>query len=104
MQNTGNDFAFHATKIAEATALLNSNTEQGLSSEKAKEMLEQFGSNAIEEAKSLSALQILANQFKSPIVYLLFFAVAMSFWFKEWLDGIAILIVIIINTAIGFYM
>ncbi len=104
MQNTGNDFTYHAIKIEEAIVLLNSNTEQGLSSEKAKEMLERFGPNAIEEAKSLRPLQILANQFKSPIVYLLFFAVAMSFWFKEWLDGIAILIVIFINTAIGFYM
>ena len=104
MQKFADDIAFHAIKIEEATALLSSNTEQGLSSEKAKEMLEQFGKNTIEEAKSLSPLQILANQFKSPIVYLLFFAVAMSFWFKEWLDGIAILIVIIINTAIGFYM
>jgi len=103
-QNMGNDFTFHATTIEEATALLNSDREKGLSAEKAKEMLEQFGPNAIEEAKSLSPLQILANQFKSPIVYLLFFAVAMSFWFKEWLDGIAILLVILINTAIGFYM
>ena len=104
MEKNRDDFTFHATKIEEAISLLNSNTEQGLSNEKAKEMLECFGPNAIEEAKSLSPLRILANQFKSPIVYLLFFAVAMSFWFKEWLDGIAILIVIFINTAIGFYM
>ncbi len=104
MEKIRNDFTFHATKIEEATALLNSDIEQGLTIEKAKEMLERFGKNTIEEAKSLSPLRILANQFKSPIVYLLFFAVAMSFWFKEWLDGIAILIVIFINTAIGFYM
>ena len=104
MEKILGDFTFHAIKIEEATTLLSSNTEQGLTSEKAKEMLEQFGKNAIEEAKALSILQLLANQFKSPIVYLLFFAVAMSFWFKEWLDGIAILIVIFINTAIGFYM
>ncbi len=104
MLNTGNDLAFHAIKIEEAISLLGSNTDQGLSTEKANELLERFGRNAIDEAKPHSALRILANQFKSPIIYLLFFAVAMSFWFKEWLDGIAILMVVFINTAMGFYM
>ncbi len=68
-----NDFTFHATTIEDATALLNSNTEHGLTIEKAKETLEHFGLNAIEEARAISPLQILANQFKSPIVFLLLF-------------------------------
>ncbi|MEJ7738688.1 MAG: cation-translocating P-type ATPase [Chitinophagaceae bacterium] len=104
MEHIRNDFAFQATTIDEATVLLNSNTEQGLSIEEAKERLEHFGLNAIDEAKAISPLKILANQFKSPIVFLLLFAAGMSFWFKEWLDGIAILLVLIINAAIGFYM
>jgi Ca2+-transporting ATPase len=37
-------------------------------------------------------------------VFLLLFAAAMSFWFKEWLDGFAILTVLLINAAIGFFM
>ena len=66
MQNTGNDFAFHATKIAEATALLNSNTEQGLSSEKAKEMLVIDGLTLTEIAHKLnySSVAHLSAQFK----------------------------------------
>ena len=104
MQNIRNDFTFHATAIEEVTLLLNSNTEQGLSNDEAKKRLEHFGLNAITEAEGISPLKVLANQFKSPIVFLLLFAAAMSFAFKEWLDGIAILIVIIINAAIGFYM
>ena len=104
MENIRNDFAFHTTTIEEAIVLLKSDTEHGLSIEEAKERLEKFGLNAIEEAKTISPLQILANQFKSPIVFLLLFAAGTSFWFKEWLDGIAILLVIIINSAIGFYM
>ncbi len=104
MENIRNDFTFHATTIEEATTLLSSDTEQGLTIEKAKELLELFGKNTIDEAKSMSPLQILINQFKSPIVFLLLFAAGMSFIFKEWLDGIAILLVIVINAAIGFYM
>ena len=79
-----NDFTFHATTIEEATKLLNSHTEQGLTIDDAKQRLEHFGLNAIEEAEEISPLRILVNQFKSPIVFLLLFAAGMSFWFKEW--------------------
>lgn len=104
MDHIRKHFVFHATTIEEATILLNSDTEDGLSFENAQERLQRFGRNVIAEAKSLSLLQILFNQLRSPIVFLLLFAAGMSFWFKEWLDGIAILIVILINTLIGFYM
>ena len=104
MENIRNDFTLHTLTIEEATVLLKSDTEQGLSIDEAKERLDSFGLNTIEDAKSISPFTILVNQFKSPIVFLLLFAAAMSFWFKEWLDGIAILLVLIINAAIGFYM
>ena len=99
-----NDFTLHTTTIEEATLLLKSDTEQGLSIDEAKERLERHGLNTIAEATAISPLRILLNQFKSPIVFLLLFAAGMSFWFKEWLDGIAILLVLFINAAIGFYM
>lgn len=98
------DVTFHATTPEAAATLLNSDIEKGLTSLKAKEVLAAVGPNSIEKAKEISAWQLAANQFKSPIVYLLLFAVAMSFWFKEWLDGAAILLVIFVNAAIGFYM
>jgi len=104
MEHIRNDFIFHTTTIEEATALLNSNTDQGLTHDDAKERIAHFGTNSIEEAIPVSPFKILLSQLKSPIVFLLLFAAALSFGFKEWLDGIAILIVIFINTAIGFYM
>ncbi|MEO6219934.1 MAG: cation-transporting P-type ATPase, partial [Ginsengibacter sp.] len=104
MEEISNDFILHATTMEEATVLLKSDTVQGLSIDEAKERLERFGLNTIEEAKAISPFLILTRQFKSPIVFLLLFAAGMSFGFKEWLDGIAILFVIIINAAIGFYM
>ena len=104
MEKIRNDFILHATTMEEATVLLKSDTEQGLSIDEAKERLDRFGLNTIEEAKAISPFQILVRQFKSPIVFLLLFAAGMSFGFKEWLDGIAILLVIIINAVIGFYM
>lgn len=104
MKHISRDFIFHATTIDEAVVLLSSNSARGLTKEVAKERVQRFGYNTIAEAKKLSSLRILVNQFKSPIVFLLLFAAGMSFWFKEWLDAIAILIVLMVNAAIGFYM
>ena len=63
-----------------------------------------FGLNKIETEDHNSLLSILVGQFKSPIVYILLFAASLSFYFNEWLDAIAILVVIFVNAAIGFYM
>ncbi|MBC7746203.1 MAG: cation-translocating P-type ATPase [Flavobacterium sp.] len=104
MESIHNDLKFHATSIEESVASLESDLNKGLSEERAKKSLERYGLNAITEAKTITAFQILVNQFKSPIVFLLVFAAALSFWFKEWLDGSAILLVLFINAAIGFYM
>ncbi len=104
VQNVHNDFTLHTTSIEEASVLLKSDIASGLSMEEAKARLDQYGFNIITETKPTSPFQILVNQFKSPIVFLLLFAAGMSFWFKEYLDGIAILMVIVINSAIGFYM
>ena len=71
MDHIRKHFVLHATTIEEAIVLLNSDTEDGLSFENAQERLQRFGRNAIAEAKSLSLLQILFNQLRSPIVFLL---------------------------------
>jgi P-type Ca2+ transporter type 2C len=104
MERIHKDFVFHAASIEQVIVLLNSDIAHGLTTENAKERLQRFGYNSITQAKPLSLLQTLLNQFKSPIVFLLLFAAVMSFSFNEWLDGIAILTVLIVNAAIGFYM
>ncbi len=83
---------------------LQSDGTTGLSLSEAQKRLKEYGANKIEEKKSKSLWLIFFSQFKSPIVWLLVFAAGLSFYFGERLDGIAILVVIIINTLIGFYM
>lgn len=78
--------------------------EIGLSSDEAKHRLAQFGLNKIEQDKSTPWWQLLVNQFKSPLVLLLLVATGLSFFFQEWLDGFAIIAVILINAVIGFSM
>jgi len=83
---------------------LQSDGTSGLSSSEAQKRFKEYGANKIEEKKGKSVWLIFFSQFKSPIVWLLVFAAGLSFYFEEWLDGIAILAVILINTLIGFYM
>ena len=83
---------------------LNANADKGLTDAEVKERQEAFGKNSIEEKKRKNPLLIFLAQFASPMVYMLLAAVALSFFFKEWLDGFAIIAVILINAIIGFLM
>lgn len=47
---------------------------------------------------------MLVGQFKSAMVYLLMVAAGVSFYFEDTIEAIAILIVIIVNALIGFFM
>ncbi len=76
---------------------------RGLDSEEARGRLKRYGKNRLEISKPLSAWIILLYQFKSLIVLLLVAAAALSYFFGEWLEGTAVMSVIIINAAIGFF-
>ena len=86
------------------TTQLHTDSATGLSSTEAERRLSLVGYNKIESGKRISLMMILANQFISPFVLLLAIAAGLSFFFKEWLDGIAIITVITINAIIGFFM
>lgn len=77
---------------------------QGLTNSEAEKRLSEFGRNKIDQETKRNVFLILLRQFNSPIVYLLLFAAGMSFFFKDWLEGISVLIVLLINSCIGFYM
>lgn len=88
----------------ELISRISTDTVHGLTATEAAARLELVGPNAISQGEQTPAWVIFLRQFKSPIVLLLFVAAGLSFAFQEWLDGIAILVVIFINAIIGFYM
>ncbi len=95
---------FHSFPQSNIEEVLDSNVEQGLTDDEVKNRIMVFGHNVISHEKKKSPWIIFLQQFTSPIVYLLLVAAGLSFFFREWLDGIAILVVIFINAIIGFYM
>lgn len=74
----------------------------GLSEERAAALLETHGENRLRELRRRSATRILLKQLANWIAGLLAAAALASMAFGEWLDGGAILLVLALNTAIGF--
>ncbi|MBN8577935.1 MAG: cation-translocating P-type ATPase [Cytophagales bacterium] len=94
----------HSRPTEEVLQSLEADGTVGLGPEAVAQRLQQFGNNSITREKKKSLWLMFLRQFNSPIVYLLILAAGLSFFFQEWLDGSAILVVILINSIIGFYM
>ena len=79
-----------------------STSREGLDDAAALRLLESVGPNRLEPPRPTSALRILADQFKSVVVYLLIAAVGISFALGDRIESVAIAAVLAINTIIGF--
>ncbi|PIS08781.1 hypothetical protein COT75_04845 [Candidatus Beckwithbacteria bacterium CG10_big_fil_rev_8_21_14_0_10_34_10] len=75
---------------------------QGLTFQEAKTRLNKHGFNEIERKKQLSLLKLLLDQFKSPLIYILFFAGLITLFLKEWTDSVVIFLAVGVNTILGF--
>ncbi|MBI2647906.1 MAG: hypothetical protein HYW98_01000, partial [Candidatus Wildermuthbacteria bacterium] len=59
---------------SETLEILRTDVKSGLSEKEAEERLKVFGKNIIEDTRGASRFSILLNQFKSPLILILFFA------------------------------
>lgn len=94
---------FWASPCKSVIEKFQTNVGKGLSDKEVQDRLNTYGSNQLREHARKSGWQIFWNQFKSLIILLLAAAAVVSFLFGEFIEGWAILVVIIINTAIGFF-
>ncbi len=94
----------HTFSDEETIRLFGTDAANGISQSEAKVRLNQFGPNTYQAKKEKSIWIMLYQQFKSPVVYLLFVGVAAGIYFKDYIEAIAILIVILVNALIGFLM
>ncbi|HZY36782.1 MAG TPA: cation-transporting P-type ATPase [Mucilaginibacter sp.] len=92
--------ALHLSQT-ELIAALNS-SPNGLSQKEAEKRLLAQGPNVLGK-KTANAFNVLVRQLKSSLVYLLVVASALSFGIKDYTDGTIILIILSINTSLGFY-
>ena len=91
-----------ARSFEDVVERLDVSVDDGLSPDEVKQRVRRFGRNRLRSAETRSAWDILIEQFKSVIVALLGVAAIVSFAFGEVVEAIAIGVVVLINTAIGF--
>lgn len=92
-----------ALDISDVLGALEVDSEHGLSPEQVAERQEKFGPNQLRKHKKRSNVEILIDQLKSIIIALLAVAALFAFWLGEYVDAWAIVVVILINTGIGFF-
>ena len=83
---------------------LNSDVKYGLNKKEVQRRLVQYGKNDIPRKGPKKRWLIFIDQFLNPIIYILAVASLFAFLFRNWAEGIAILIVIVITVTIGFFM
>lgn len=80
---------------------LNVNQATGLSSKEAKERLEKYGLNKLKGKPKKSFLSLFLSQLQDMLIYVLLGAAVITIFIGEYVDSIIILLVVLINAAIG---
>ncbi|NUK29058.1 cation-translocating P-type ATPase [Parageobacillus sp. VR-IP] len=94
---------WHTLATNEVAKETNTNLTKGLTMEEAKKRLKRFGYNELKEAKKQSAFLLFLNQFKDFMVLVLLAATIISGLLGEYVDAIAIIVIVIMNGLLGFF-
>ncbi|MRH42202.1 calcium-translocating P-type ATPase, SERCA-type [Aquibacillus halophilus] len=76
---------------------------KGLSSNDAASRLKKFGANVLDDGKKTSLLLIFLKQFQDFMVLVLLAATLISGLLGEYVDAVAIMVIVLINGLIGFF-
>jgi len=93
----------HTQSAQEVTNKLEIKHQAGLSGGLAKQRYEQYGPNRLPEAPARSAWSVFLIQFRSLLILILLAAVFLSALIGNIKDAVVILVVVLINTSMGFY-
>jgi len=94
--------SWHIYSEADTLSRLNAD-EGGLSGSEAAERLKQSGPNKLPEKKPATFVQIFAQQFVNPLIYILAVAALLAALTGEIKDALFILAVLLINALLGSY-
>jgi len=92
---------FEKMTAADALSSLGVDQRHGLGALEAEKRLADHGPNALQEKKPKTRLQMFISQLRDPMIYILFGAVAISLFLREYSDSVIILAVILLNAVIG---
>ena len=93
---------WHTQTIEDLTRELGTDLEKGLSQEEAARRLEQYGPNELVERGVKSPWKILWEQLTGIMVVILIISAVISFALGEYTDAVVIMIIVVLNAALGF--
>ncbi|RYG67886.1 hypothetical protein EON64_06455 [archaeon] len=102
--DTDKNTPYHTMIVDDILRVLSTNVNVGLSEAEAEQRLQKYGQNVLPSAPQKSAWERLWEQVNSTITYVLVVGAALSFGFEHYADGIVIIVVVIVNVSIGYYM
>jgi Ca2+-transporting ATPase len=93
---------WHTLKIEDLTHELGLDQETGLPVEEAARRPEQYGPNELVERGVKSPWKILQEQLTGIMVVILIISAVASLALEEYTDAVTILIIVVLNAALGF--
>lgn len=75
----------------------------GLSSEEAARRLQEYGKNRLPEKKRKSTFKMFLAQLQDTMIYILLAATVLSIFMRDYAEAIIILVVVLLNAAIGVF-
>ncbi len=103
MSGTPSNIQWHSVSPAHAAAALATDPARGLDSAQAARRLAEHGPNRIARQHEISPWPIVFAQFRSAVVGILAAAAIISALLGEQLDAAAIVTIVLLNGAIGFF-
>ncbi|CEP18689.1 hypothetical protein [Parasitella parasitica] len=93
---------YHTMKIETVAQLMKSDLQNGLTESAVNEKRAEFGYNEMEGDGGVNPVKLMMKQFFNVLVLILVIAMAVSFAFKDWVEGGVIAFIMLLNAAIGF--
>lgn len=78
-------------------------SENGISDDEASRRLTEYGKNELKQIHKVNPFFIFLEQFKSVFILILFAAAIFSLFIQHYVDFVVILIIVFLNSAIGFF-
>ncbi|KAI6080949.1 potassium/sodium eff [Hypoxylon rubiginosum] len=89
--------------VEDVAKALDTHLERGLSSAQVAQLQETYPPNELDVGGAIPWYKIFLKQLFNAMILILFFAMALSFAIRDWVEGGVLLAVIVLNVSIGFY-
>lgn len=92
---------YHSKKIDEVVSEFNSDIDEGLNNKKVEAQTKKYGLNILPKKEHDSILKIFFSGLLDPLVMLLIATIILSFIIGEYIDGIVVFFIVIVDLIVG---